>query len=99
MVVNITPLLCGAAQPRPNERSECHQRIVSEEYMEYAQIIENKETNETELHINGRYIAGWAAFEIPKEIKATINRMLEHAYIEGKKQKSKELQEFFNADR
>jgi hypothetical protein len=46
---------------------------------------------ETELHINGEFVAAWSKFEIPKEIELKIMRMLECCIREGKDIAKKEI--------
>jgi hypothetical protein len=56
-----------------------------------AYIRQNKEENETQLIVNGEYQAGWAPFEIPKEIKGKLDNMLAQAVEVGQRLKAEEI--------
>lgn len=44
-----------------------------------------------ELHIEGKFVAGWEKFDMPEEILATVESMLDEAYSAGKRAAKKEI--------
>lgn len=58
-------------------------------------LIDNDEDGTIDIHINGDFLAGWAHFEIPPEIKGRIQAMMTKCFDAGRSARNKELEDFF----
>lgn len=58
-------------------------------------IIQCEEENETQLFIDGEFLAGWTRFEIPSEIKGRLEYMMTKCFDAGRAERNRELEAFF----
>ncbi len=63
----------------------CYVRIMRIE------LIQNEKEGQTELHISGEFIAGWKRFELSDDVKKKVCHMIDEAFQEGERNRSKNI--------
>ena len=61
--------------------------------MSISRIVNNEEEKQTQLVIDGKFIAGWELFDLPEDVKGKLDNMLDDAVEYGKLLKEKEIRE------
>lgn len=56
-----------------------------------ARIIESADGKETELHIDGEFVASWRHIDLPDNVLGIVCNMIEQAVEHGERKKAAEI--------